>query len=195
VTVVYPGSGAIYTVRTPSLPLVTLAWTSEESLIAAGHDCQPILFSGSEAQGGWKQIANLDEGAAGGSSRGLSPTATGSSVSGSSSALGRPGRLHQNEAFARFKSADSRGVTAGQSAIAGGPSAAGGASGNTELYTVHQNTITSVRPFTTSPDGNTVESVSTSGVDGKLVIWGVPNVASLANVAQLSGRVGGMHLR
>ena len=105
--------------------------------------------------------------------------------------MGRPGRLN-NEAFARFKNADSRGSSGPQSP--GGLGGAQSASASTELYTVHQNTITSVRSFTTSADGSgTVESVSTSGLDGRLVIWGVPS--SAASVAQLSGRVGGMHLR
>ena len=42
---------------------------------------------------------------------------------------------------------------------------------STELTTVHQNTITSVRPYE-GPRGN-VTKVSTSGVDGNLVIWAV----------------------
>ncbi|KAF8306797.1 actin-related protein ARPC3 [Clavulina sp. PMI_390] len=185
ITVVYPGSNAVFSVRTPSLPFVTLTWTSEESVLAAGHDCQPFLFAGSEAQGGWRLLSSIDDTAT--SSRGgLTPTATGSSVS----SAGRPGRLN-NEAFARFKNADSRGASSAPSPIGGGPSAAGGAQ-STELFTVHQNTITSLRPFTWSADGLTVESVSTSGVDGKLVIWGVPAPGAVAN---LTAKVGGMHLR
>lgn len=183
ITVVYPGSNAIFSVRTTMLPFVTLTWTAEDSLIAAGHDCQPYLFSGSEAQGGWKQIASLDDSASASARSGsLTPTATGSSAGGG----GRPGRLN-NEAFNRFKNADSRGAGAAPSVPGSGGSAA------TDLYTVHQNTITSIRPFTTNADGSAVESVSTSGVDGRLVIWAVPSGA--AAVASLSGRVGGMHLR
>jgi len=112
----------------------------------------------------------------------LTPSATGSSGAG-----GRPGRLH-NEAFARFKNADSRGTGTVPSPL-GGP---GAASASTDLYTVHQNTITSIRPFTWNADGSVVESVSTSGVDGRLVIWAVP---AGAGVAALTNRVGGLHLR
>jgi actin related protein 2/3 complex subunit 1A/1B len=183
ITVVYPASNVTFSVRTSSLPFVTLSWTNEENLIAAGHDCQPFLFSGSEAQGGWKMVASLDDTAlASARSSGgmLTPTATGSSAT-----SGRPGRLN-NEAFARFKHADSRGSAALPSPLGGTGSA------STDLYTVHQNTITSVRPFTWNPDGSAVESVSTSGVDGRLVIWAVP---SGAGVSALANRVGGLHLR
>lgn len=165
---------------------MTLSWTNEENLIAAGHDCQPFLFSGSEAQGGWKLVASLDDTAIASSrSSGsmLTPTATGNS-----GASGRPGRLN-NEAFARFKNADSRGSATLPPPLGGGP---GAGNASTDLYTVHQNTITSVRPFTWNAGRSVVESVSTSGVDGRLVIWAVP---SGSGVAALTSRVGGLHLR
>ncbi|KAJ3521307.1 hypothetical protein NM688_g9031 [Phlebia brevispora] len=38
VSIVYPGGPVIYTIKTTTLPLVTLTWTSEESIVAAGHD-------------------------------------------------------------------------------------------------------------------------------------------------------------
>jgi len=185
ITIVYPGSNAIFNVRTSWLPFVALSWTNEENLIAAGHDCQPFLFSGSETQGGWKLVTSLDDTASASarSSGGLlTPTATGSSAS------GRPGRLN-NEAFTRFKNADSRGTATLPSPLGAGP---GAGSASTDLYTVHQNTITSVRPFTWNADGTVVESVSTSGVDGRLVIWGVP---SGAGVAAVTNRIGSLHLR
>jgi actin related protein 2/3 complex, subunit 1A/1B len=56
---------------------------------------------------------------------------------------------------------------------------------------VHQNTITSVRPYETK--GGHVTRVSTSGVDGKLVIWSVNK--PVGGAGALTGRVGGMHLR
>jgi actin related protein 2/3 complex, subunit 1A/1B len=175
---------------------VTLTWTSEEGLIAAGHDCQPTLFKGSP-HNGWKMIASLDD--ASSRSATLSPTATGSSASGS---IGRSsvGRLN-NEAFNRFKNADSRGATGaggvgGAGLVgAGFPGSPGGmlaVQSGGDLLTVHQNTITSVRPYTVGADGN-VSRVSTSGVDGRLVIWQVSG--GVPAVAGLTGRIGGMHLR
>jgi len=190
VTVVYPSSNAIFHVRTSSLPFVTLTWTSEEGLIAAGHDCQPTLFKGN-ANNGWKMIASLDDASA--RSATLTPTTTGSSASGGRSSIGRL----NNEAFNRFKNADSRGTTAGGAGLLGSgpPGSPGGMpamqSGG-DLLTVHQNTITSVRPYSVGTDGS-VSSVSTSGVDGRLVIWQVSG--GVPSVAGLSGRMGGMHLR
>ncbi|POV97721.1 hypothetical protein PSHT_14437, partial [Puccinia striiformis] len=71
------------------------------------------------------------------------------------------GRLN-NEAFNLSRSADSRGV---MSQVEGAVT-----SGNrTGADTVHSNTITSIRNFF-GQDGQ-VSHLSTSGVDGKLVIW------------------------
>jgi len=33
------------------LPFVSLLWVGDEEIVAAGHDCQPILFKGNES--GW----------------------------------------------------------------------------------------------------------------------------------------------
>jgi actin related protein 2/3 complex, subunit 1A/1B len=42
-------------VRTPMLPFVSLLWVGDEEIVAAGHDCQPILFKGNE--NGWFEPA------------------------------------------------------------------------------------------------------------------------------------------
>ena len=190
ITVVYPGSNAIFHVRTSSLPFVTLTWTSEDGLIAAGHDCQPVLFKGS-ASTGWKMTTSLDDASV--RSATLTPSTTGSSASGG---FGRSsvGRLN-NEAFNRFKNADSRGTTAASGAgllgsgLPGSPGGLPVMQSGGDLYTVHQNTITSVRPYAVGADGS-VSSISTSGVDGRLVIWQVSG-----GVPGLTSRMGGMHLR
>jgi actin related protein 2/3 complex subunit 1A/1B len=163
ISIVYPAGPTIINIRTSSLPFASLAFVSEDSLVAAGHDCQPILFSGSGS--GWAAVGSLDD-----------TTAPKSATGGSR--VGGVGRLN-SAAFNTFKNADSR----GQASTGLGGS---GGSGDTELMTVHQNTITSVRAYS---DGK----VSTSGVDGKLVIWDVSNVGGGGSV--LVGRMGGMHLR
>ena len=66
-----------------------------------------------------------------------------------------------------------------------GISGAGG--GESELFTVHQNTITSVRPY--EGQGGAITKVSTTGVDGKLVIWNVGSVTGL------TVKLGSVHLR
>lgn len=169
ITIVYPAGPASFTIRVNSLPYVTLTWTSEDAIVAAGHDCQPTLFAGSES--GWQAVGSLDD-----------TTAPKSAGSGRSALGGASpvGRLN-SAAFNTFKNADSRG-------IGGGPGGMGGAggSGDTELFTVHQNTITSVRPY--EGERNNVTKVSTSGVDGKLVVWNVNAVGGLG------GKMGGLRL-
>ncbi|KAI0273451.1 actin-related protein ARPC3 [Gloeopeniophorella convolvens] len=169
ISIVYPGGPAIFTIRSNSLPYVTLTWTSEDALVAAGHDCQPVLFTGSPA--GWQAAGSLDDTSAPKSSGGARGALTG--------AAAPVGRLN-SAAFNTFRNADSRGL--GSSSGGGTPLA-----GDTELFTVHQNTITNVRAYDGAPGA--VTRVSTSGVDGRLVVWNVNAVSSLG--ARLSGlRVG-----
>ena len=147
-----------------TLPLVTLVWASEDSIVAAGHDCQPYIFSGNEA--GWKLIGSLDDTSAPKST--LTPSRFGP---------GGPGRLNST-AFNTFKNADSRGISS---------RGASSSQGESELLTVHQNTITSVRPY--EGQSGAITKVSTTGVDGKLVIWNVGAVSAL------TAKLGSAHLR
>lgn len=156
----------VLNVRIPSLPLVSLTWTTEDTIVAAGHDCQPFVFSGSEA--GWQMAGSLDDTSA--------PKSSGGAKLGGAGV----GRLN-SAAFNTFRNADSR----GQSSLA-----SGGSSNDTELMTVHQNTITNVRAYAGQPGA--ITKVSTSGVDGKLVIWDVNNVSGSAGLAP---RLSGMHLK
>jgi len=168
ITIVYPGGPALYTIKSNNLPCVTLIWTTEDQIIAAGYDCQPFLFQGSQ-QGGWKAVGSLDDTSA-------PKSAVGRSGFGNSPV----GRLNTS-AFQTFRNADMR----GQASLSGGSE---GASGSTELMTVHQNTITNIRPYVGEP--GQVTKVSTSGVDGNLVIWN----ASAAS-ASVTTRLGAMQMR
>ncbi|KAF8077789.1 actin-related protein ARPC3 [Lyophyllum atratum] len=153
VNIVYP-NGPVFNIRISSLPFVTLTWTAEDSLVAAGHDCQPVVFSGSEA--GWQSVGSLDD------------TTGPKAVEGTRAGYGgnsSVGRL-KTGAFATFRDADTRGQSSGGS---GSPTT------DTKLLTTHQNTITSIRPYQGHP--GQVSRVSTTGVDGKLVIWDVNAVA------------------
>ncbi|KAJ3512099.1 hypothetical protein NLJ89_g3719 [Agrocybe chaxingu] len=161
INIVYPGGPVVYNIRMSSLPLVSLTWTSEDTIVAAGHDCRPLVFSGSEA--GWQEAGTLDD------ASGKSPDSR-SGFGGSS-----VGRLKAG-AFATFRDADSR-----------GQSSSGSAATDTKLSTIHQNTITNVRPY--EYRGNNITKVSTSGVDGMLVIWDVNAVSALTS------RLGAAHLR
>jgi actin related protein 2/3 complex subunit 1A/1B len=64
VTVVYPAAPdapprAVVTVTTQMLPFVALCWTREDQLVAAGHDCHPVVFEGSVE--GWRQAYAVDD--------------------------------------------------------------------------------------------------------------------------------------
>ncbi len=132
----------MHSIRMQSLPLVTLTWTGEGSVIGAGHDCRPLVFTGS--QEGWEEAGTLDDATA--------RKTPESRLGGSSATVGRL----KAGAFATFRDADSRGQT----------------STDTKLTTIHQNTITSVRGYEYDRNGG-VRKVSTTGVDGILVIWNV----------------------
>lgn len=165
-TIVYPSGPeaapqALYTIQLPSLPFISLLFINENSIVAAGHDCQPILFEGT-MEAGWTQSRSLDD-----------PTKRleGSGGARTPSASGI-GRLNNSEAFSMFRAADSRGVASSAPvvALAGTRITAQG----TELLTVHQNTITSVRAF--AGHSGDITSVSTTAVDGRLVIWDCASV-------------------
>ena len=69
-----------------------------------------------------------------------------------------------------FKDADSRGLSS--------PGGGGGSSqGESELFTVYQNTITSVRPY--EGQSGPITKVSTTGVDEKLIVWNVGAVTAV----------------
>lgn len=174
VSIAYPGADSIvYTIKLTSLPLLTLAWTSENSLIAAGHDCQPLVFSGSHD--GWELSGTLDD-----------PNANKTGSGAARAGLGGAspvGRLN-SAAFNTFRNADSRGI----SNVPG----SSGPSAESELFTVHQNTITSVRAYEGAPGD--VARVSTSGVDGKLVVWDVAQVSPISVTSNIVGRLAGVRI-
>lgn len=130
VNIAYGPNYPLITINTQNLPIVSLIFTSENTIVGAGHDCVPYFFANRGSQ--WGLVDKVDQGK-------KRESATGSF------------------AMNKFKQMDTRGQT----------------STDTELNTTHQNTITSVRPF----DGNgaVTTKFSTTGVDGKLVIWDLMN--------------------
>jgi actin related protein 2/3 complex subunit 1A/1B len=159
-----------------------LTFAAESQLIAAGHDCQPVLFTGSAE--GWSLSHSLDDSATSG--KALTPTATGNRVP---SGGGGVGRLN-NEAFNRFKAADSRGQTkpSGGSQSTGAGVIAVGSDG--QLLTVHQNSITWVEAYEWGSNGE-VSKISTAGKDGRLVIWPVTGKPAPGGLA---GRMGNLQM-
>ncbi|KAJ1975808.1 ARP2/3 actin-organizing complex subunit Sop2 [Dimargaris verticillata] len=72
VSMAYPGSGQIAHVRTNRLPFLSLTWASETQVIAAGHDCTPVLFERTDGEASsntttpnapaWAMGKSLDQG-------------------------------------------------------------------------------------------------------------------------------------
>ncbi|PWN51507.1 putative Arp2/3 protein complex subunit sop2 [Violaceomyces palustris] len=199
-TIAYPTgpetpARAVHVLRSPTLPHVTLTFVSENQIVAAGHDCQPVLFEG-DADSGWSLVKSLDTAGAA-ASKGAPPPPP-PKAPGLAASTGGVGRLN-NEAFNRFRSADAKGSTASPSALAPGVGAGvgpGGSSGSVakhlgavagasvgadgELHTTHQNTITSVRPYSGTREN--VDSVSTSGVDGRLCVFKVSGGTNVSGI-------------
>jgi actin related protein 2/3 complex subunit 1A/1B len=133
-TVVYPGGAdqppaAILSVPTQVLPFMSLLWSTESEIIAAGYNCEAYRLQGS--QEGWQLAGSLES-------------------------KGRPGLTEHREesALNMFRQMDLKGK---------------GGSDDTKLKTVHQNTINTVRSFEEGSGG--VTRVSSTGVDGRVVIW------------------------
>ena len=156
--------------------MMSLSFVAEDKLIAGGHDSRPLLFSGS-AQG-WDQGVALDDSSSSAASKSAA------------SRVGTAGRLN-NEAFNLFRSADSRGVSGGAAPPVPGSNGGGSSPsgmlagtrmtpGGTELLSVHQNTIVSVR---LARDG---QHVHTAGSDGKLVEWSTAAAAG-GSVGSITG--------
>lgn len=64
VTVVYPSEPeqppkAIVTVTTQGLPFMSLLWQNENTIVAAGYDCHPVVFQGDE--NGWGKQRDVDD--------------------------------------------------------------------------------------------------------------------------------------
>ena len=72
-TVVYPSAPdqpprAVITIATQLLPFKSLLWTTEDEIVAAGYDCEPVRFQGGE--NGWQVTGTVEaKAAAGGAAR------------------------------------------------------------------------------------------------------------------------------
>lgn len=126
VTVVYPSSPdqpprAVITVTTQILPFVSLCWTREDQLVAAGHDCHPVVFQGSVD--GWAQAYAVDD-----------PNKA------------RKGEAQESSALNMFRQMDLKGKNSSE---------------DTNLKTIHQNSISTLRAYE-GAEGN-VTKFSSSG--------------------------------
>lgn len=137
-------SMTVLTLKTRYLPFLSCVWVSQNSLVAAGHDCCPMLFS-------YQSTISQSNGT-GGSDM----------VKTSSPVLKFIGRLDRSQkkeadgqsAMRKFRDLDAKADNSHQ--IGAGDSCLG---------TIHQNTIGQIRLYAKN------KSVATVGLDGKLVVW------------------------
>lgn len=154
ITVAYPaGEGqpphAILNISTQVLPFADLLWVNEAEIICAGYVSRPSIRFSSQNN---TQLTT--------SSQDCEPfrfsgDASGWSLVGSldTSAQGSQQNVREESALNMFRQMDLRGKT----------------KDDTQLKTVHQNSISTVRAYSGGPDN--VRQISTSGVDGRLVVW------------------------
>ncbi|KAJ7552006.1 hypothetical protein O6H91_06G038200 [Diphasiastrum complanatum] len=133
------------------LPLRDVLFLSERRIVAAGFDCNPILFE-ADNQGTWNLIRFLDEGK-------LPPAET------------KTGTQFL-EAFGKFHGQAKHG-------------------NNIEIVessnisnTHHENCITMIAPLLSRGDKE-VHYFSTSGLDGKIIIWDVSNISEFVSRLRL----------
>lgn len=127
ISVVNKAEDQVSTVKHQYLPYLACLWINENSLVVAGYDYYPVLWSHDDA-GKLTYINKLD-----------------------SAEKKETGRV---SAMAKFKDLDKRAQTG---------------SGDTSVQSTHQNAVTQIYPMSGSRDSLT--AFSTTGVDGKLVIW------------------------
>jgi actin related protein 2/3 complex subunit 1A/1B len=60
------GQPVVSEIKTKDLPFLDLVFINDSTVVAAGHDCAPVLF---QNQGGWKLVKKLD-GVSGGATSG-----------------------------------------------------------------------------------------------------------------------------
>ncbi|EEB07001.1 ARP2/3 actin-organizing complex subunit Sop2 [Schizosaccharomyces japonicus yFS275] len=147
VTIVYPSAPdapprAVLKVQTSHLPLRSILWANEMSIVAAGHNCSPILLQGNESE--WTCVRDLDPGSK------QHPAITAAD----DDAGEESGPVSFSALRSTFRNMDLK----------------GSASMEVSLPTVHQNSIASIRPYTNA-SATDVSTFSSSGADGRVVIW------------------------
>lgn len=150
ITVAYPaGEGqpphAILNITTQVLPFADLLWISESEIVCAGYVSVHLSYFPHKPL-----IVEFQD---------CEPfrfkgSASGWSLAGSLDTSAQGGlRVQDESALNMFRQMDLRGKT----------------KDDTQLKTVHQNSISTVRAFSGPPDA--VKQITTSGVDGRVVVW------------------------
>ncbi|KAG5420431.1 ARC40 [Candida metapsilosis] len=152
--VVYPqGEGleprSILNVKTNYLPFKSVVWISNDAIVVGGFNCNLIVFKGNESN--WQEAYKIEE------QKDLTKEPPKGSIGNGDDDDDEEISSHQ--ALNMFKQMDLKGR-------ANKPSAGGHGKPVKALSTIHQNTIVSIKNFANG-------QVSTSGIDGKVVIFNV----------------------
>ncbi|GFO04333.1 actin-related protein 2/3 complex subunit 1a [Plakobranchus ocellatus] len=151
------------------LPFMSITWVTENSMVAAGYDCNPMVFTytGSKINMGAKldqpqekQSGNIRCSSINEMPKDWNPNCL--PKNGDSEDGGEESEIDViASAMNRFKNLDKKGT---------------GSDTATELKTQHQNTITQVSIHTgTKGDAS---KVATSGVDGNVILWDLKSLES-----------------
>ncbi|EGW34053.1 uncharacterized protein SPAPADRAFT_59474 [Spathaspora passalidarum NRRL Y-27907] len=146
--VVYPaGEGleprAVLNIKTNYLPFKSLAWITENKIVVGGFNCNLIVFEGDVSS--WNEGYKIEQ-----------ETDLTKEVAHDKDDDDDEEEISSHQALNMFKQMDLKGRV-------NKPSATSGSRG---LDTIHQNSISSIRNY--SP-----KQVSTSGIDGKVVIFNI----------------------
>lgn len=121
---------AVSTVRTRFLPYLTCVWSASDLIVAAGHDCCPMLFRYDLNRAELQYVDKVD--------KSLKKEVDGFS------------------AMRKFRDMDKRAIVEKSSS-------------DTQLDSIHQNTISEIRVYSGSK--SVADKISTVGVDGQMVLW------------------------
>ncbi|GMM34582.1 Arc40 protein [Saccharomycopsis crataegensis] len=141
ITIVYPKGEEQFNVvssKTNYGSFKTLEFISDNQLITAGHNCFPVIFQGDEES--WEEARSIDTTAT------SQKPKTFKSLEQDDDEEGNTG----SNALSMFRQLDLKGKVQNK--------------GSSDLPTVHQNTVTTLKFFDQS-------HISTSGVDGKVVVF------------------------
>ncbi|AQK76201.1 Actin-related protein 2/3 complex subunit 1A [Zea mays] len=143
------------------LPLRDVLFVSERTLVGVGFDCNPMIFAADDT-GLWSFVRFLDEMKA-------APSASKASQVYTLHELIIPGgtTFQLSEALGKLYGQSKQGAS---SDTVEPSKARGGA---------HENCITCIVPLRKGSDG-TIKRFSTSGLDGKVVVWDLENHVSIA---------------
>lgn len=166
---------AIQTVKTSGLPACRLLWLSESGIVTVGHNMNPDFFNLSSSTGKWAFLAQAD------SSKKIKASNPGLA---SVSAFGSARALFASK-VTKGISESSSGVTSGLSTSgSGGGGPVSGVTGE-ESWMTHHGPVTWVAPYAAGRTAGTVATFSTSGLDGRVAIFTVPELGEHVNAASL----------